>query len=91
MFGPKVKYCVTYKANQRSFDIYRRKYEHDFKVSVVTKQNLEGALGLEMESINSIIVAKIDDIRVYDSEFFKENKDINIQVDLLKADTREPN
>lgn len=37
MFGPKVRYCVTYKNNQRSFDIYRRKYEHDFTVPVITK------------------------------------------------------
>ena len=40
MFGSKVKYSVTYKTNQRSFDIYRRKYWHDFKVPV-SDENLE--------------------------------------------------
>jgi len=35
MFGSKVRYCITYKTNQKSFDIYRRKYEHDFRVNVV--------------------------------------------------------
>ena len=32
MFGSKVRYGVTYKTNQKSFDIYRRKYWHEFKV-----------------------------------------------------------
>lgn len=34
MFGSKSKYCVTYKTNQCSFDIYRQKFEHDFKLTV---------------------------------------------------------
>ena len=32
MFGSQVKYGITYKVNQKSFDIHRRKYWHDFKV-----------------------------------------------------------
>ena len=36
MFGSRVKYGITYKANQKSFDIYRRKYEHDFRIPVVS-------------------------------------------------------
>ena len=47
MFGSKVRYGITYKTNQRSFTIYRRKYEHNFKVPVVSR-NLEGAKGLEL-------------------------------------------
>lgn len=34
MFGSKVRYCVTYKTNQKSFDVYRRKHWHDFKVPI---------------------------------------------------------
>lgn len=30
MFGSKVKYGITYKNNSCSFEIYRRKYEHNF-------------------------------------------------------------
>jgi hypothetical protein len=30
MFGSKVKYGITYKTNSSSFDIYRRKYEHNY-------------------------------------------------------------
>ena len=33
-FGIKVKYGITYKTNQKSFDIHRRKFEHDFRVNV---------------------------------------------------------
>lgn len=47
MFGSKVRYCITYKTNQRSFVIYRRKYLHNFKVPVVG-DNLEGSKGLEL-------------------------------------------
>ena len=43
MFGSKVRFCVTYKTNERSFDIYRRKYEHSYKVQVWPGKNLEGS------------------------------------------------
>ena len=49
MFGSKVKYGITYKTNQKSFVIYRRKYEHNFKVPVAS-ENYEGAKGLEIKS-----------------------------------------
>ena len=45
MFGSKVRYCITYKQNQKSFDIYRRKYEHDYLMNVINK-NFDGSLGL---------------------------------------------
>jgi hypothetical protein len=41
MFGPKVKYGITYKSNEQSFDIYRKKYVHDFKVNAVN-MDLDG-------------------------------------------------
>jgi hypothetical protein len=49
MFGSKVRYGITYKTNQKSFVIYRRKYEHNFKVPVAS-ENYEGAKGLEIKS-----------------------------------------
>ena len=65
MFGSKVKYCVTFKTNQRSFDIYRRKYEHDFKVNIVS-ENMDGCNGLPFEDMNAILVSKINKIKFYD-------------------------
>jgi hypothetical protein len=56
MFGAKVKYGVTYKSNEASIDIYRRKYEHDFKVCTV-EMDLDGSRGLPVESMNAFLVS----------------------------------
>lgn len=61
MFGSKVRYGVTYKTNQRSFDIYRRKFQHDFKVPI-NSENLEGSFGLEIRNMGAYLVAKVDKI-----------------------------
>jgi len=50
MIGPKVKYCVTYKNGQRSFNVFRAAYVHNLKVSVI-KENLEGSKVLELRSL----------------------------------------
>ena len=88
MFGSKVRYAVTYKTNQRAFDIYRRKANHDFKVPI-TEENLEGSMGLELETMGTYLVTKIDQVIMYDSRTFKEVSKIPIA--LLKTETREPN
>lgn len=88
MFGSKVRYAVTYKTNQRAFDIYRRKACHDFKVPI-SDENLEGSLGLELLTLGTYLVTKIDQVIMYDSNNFKEVDRIPIQ--LLKTETREPN
>jgi hypothetical protein len=69
MFGSKVRYGVTYKTNQRSFDIYRRKYQHDFKVPI-NGENLEGSFGLELRNMRSYLVAKVDKITMYCADTF---------------------
>lgn len=91
MIGPKVRYAITYKTNEQSFELYRRKYAHDFKIPVITKENLEGAICMDMSSINSFIVAKLDQVRFYNNETFKLREDVNLPIKLMKADTREPN
>ena len=88
MFGSKVRYSVTYKTNQKSVDIYRRKYWHDFKVPI-NAENLEGSIGIELRSMNCYLVSKIDKVIIYSSTNFQELGQIPIK--LLKADTREPN
>jgi len=37
MIGSKKKYAITYKQNEKSFDIYSRKYMHNLRVNVVKK------------------------------------------------------
>ena len=88
MFGSKVRYGITYKANQRSFTVYRRKYQHNFNVPVVNS-NLEGSIGLELPNASTFLCTKVDRVLVYDSESFKPIGEIPIK--LLKTETREPN
>jgi len=90
MFGSKVRYCVTFKANQKSFDIHRRKYVHDFRQTVV-KMNLDGSRGLPIESMNAFLVSKVDVIHFYDVDTFRELKGCLIQIPLFKSETREKN
>ena len=86
MFGKRVKFCVTYKTNMRSFDVYRRKYQQNFKVPV-NEDNLEGANLLEMESLHQFIVTMKDKVTFYDMETYKEVA--SLPISLFKSDTRE--
>jgi hypothetical protein len=88
MFGTKVSYCITYKINQKGFNIYRRKCEHDYMVNVL-KENLEGAKALELKSMDVFLCSNIDKVVIYDSLSFQHVGDIPIT--LLKTETREPN
>jgi hypothetical protein len=71
MFGSKVKYGITYKTNQKAFTVYRRKFMHDFRVPIVL-DNLEGSMGLDLTTLNIILVSKVDKIFMYDSREFKQ-------------------
>jgi len=88
MFGSKVRYGVTYKTNQRSFDIYRRHYWHDFKVPI-SEENLEGSIGVPLDKQGTYLVSKINKVLIYDQDTFKSDKEIPIT--LLKSEGREPN
>jgi hypothetical protein len=77
MFGSLVRYCVTYKTNQKSFDIHRRKYVHDYRLNVV-KANLDGSRGLPIESMNAFLVSKIDVVNFYDVDSYKELKECKL-------------
>lgn len=88
MFGSKVRYCVTYKTNQKSFEVYRRKYEHDFKVPI-SFENFEGSRGLEIPSINAFVATQVDKINIYDQDTFEKKGQLPIT--LLKNEEREPN
>ena len=90
MFGSKVKYCITYKSNQKSFDIYRRKYEHNFNSNIVN-ENLCGSRGLPLESMNSFLVSKENKIMFYDLDKFEEKTGHRIEIKLFESETREIN
>ena len=90
MFGSLVRYCVTYKTNQKSFDIHRRKFIHDYRLNIV-KDNLDGSTGLPIETMNAFLVSKIDVIHFYDVNSFKELVNCRLQIPLFKSETREKN
>ena len=90
MFGSKVKYGITYKTNQKSFDVYRRKFEHDFRVTTV-ELDLDGSRGLPIEDMNAFLITKSDRIEFYDIDTYKEIDECEIIIPLQKSDEREPN
>lgn len=65
MFGSRVRYGITFKANQPGFQIYMRKYFHNFKVAI-TMQNYEGAVGSNLALMKSYVMAEKTKIGVYD-------------------------
>lgn len=89
MFGSKVRYCITYKTNQKSFTIYRKKFEHNFKIPVVS-ENLEGSKCLELVRHDIFLCTNIDKVNIYDIESFKYLGRLDIQL-LEDTEAREPN
>ena len=57
MFGTRVRYGISYKANQPGFQIFTKKYFHNFKVAI-SNNNFEGAKGVNLSSMNGYIMAE---------------------------------
>ena len=65
MFGPQVRFGITYKVSQPGFVVYRRKYYHNYKIAV-SSENFEGACGMNLGSVGSYVMAKDGAIAIYD-------------------------
>lgn len=70
MFGARVRFGVTYKANQPDFTIYTRKFGHNFKVPVDVADH-EGAIGYSLKILKRYVVAHGISLTVYDEHTFK--------------------
>jgi hypothetical protein len=70
MFGAKVRFGVTFKANQPDFTIYTRKYGHNFKVPVDLTDH-EGAIGATLKSLSRYVIAHGINLTIYDQHTFK--------------------
>lgn len=57
MFGPRVKYAVTYKTMESEFQIYQRKYLHNFMVNL-SDENHENSYGCCLNSLNYYAIGK---------------------------------
>lgn len=69
MFGSKVRYGISYKQNQKSFEIFRRKYMHNLKVCV-NDEDFSGSQALELVSMNTFLVSKVDKVLMFDCDTF---------------------
>ena len=69
MFGTKVRYGISYKANQPNMNVYTRKYFHNFKVSI-RSDNHEGAIGANLSTMNAYLLAEKTHIGIYDERYF---------------------
>ena len=78
MFGARVRYSLTYKANQPGIQIYTKKYLHNFKVAI-TDKNYEGAIGLNFGSLKAYVLASDKTkISVYDQKQFHQIQTLRI-------------
>jgi hypothetical protein len=88
MFGSKVRYGISFKTNQKSFDIWSRKYEHSFNANVV-KKNLDGSIGLPVETMDAFLVGRGNEVRFYNVDTYQEEEEALITIPLIKSQTRE--
>ena len=88
MFGRSKKSCITYKINEKAFEIYQRKYLHDLRVCV-NSNNMEGAKAIEISCMGIIYVTNIEFLEMISNQTFKKMGRIHIP--LLKTEAREPN
>lgn len=71
MIGRMGKYCITFKTNQKSFDIWRRNHKHSFNANL-NQDDLDDAIGLPLETMNAFLVGKDDQINFYDTQTYKK-------------------
>jgi hypothetical protein len=88
MIGAMKRYSITYKQNERCFEIYTRKFMHNLRVCL-DDSNYEGSKSLEIATSNLVLVSKIDEVVMYDNEYYTEVG--KIPITLLKTESREPN
>ena len=69
MFGSRARFCITYKTNQKGFQIYTRKYYHNFKV-IIDDQNYGGALGQNLASLCAYVMTHKTKISIIDHTDF---------------------
>lgn len=77
MFGSLSRYCITYKAGQIGFNIYRRKYYHRFQAELDT-QSFEGSMGCSVNSMKQYFISHGNFITVYNQFNFLPIQEIEV-------------
>ena len=88
MIGPAKRFAITYAFGEKKFDLFRRKYMHNFRVQI-DKNNLEGQKAVEISSANLVMVSNNDQILLFSNLTLSRCGEIKIP--LLESETREPN
>jgi hypothetical protein len=88
MIGSMRRYGISYKQNEKCFAIYTRKYMHNLRVCV-DDNNYAGSRAVEITNSKLVLVTKVDQIILIDSQTY--NTVGNIPIPLLKTESREPN
>jgi hypothetical protein len=77
MIGKKQRNCIAYKVNQKSFDIYQRKYMHNLRVCV-NGDNFQGSQAIEFPTMNLIVVTRVDKLMLFEDKTFQPIGEIKI-------------
>lgn len=80
MFGPRVRFGITYRQNQPGFMVYTRKYGHNFKVPI-NSQNWEGAIGSNLKFSYAYIMALKNRVIITDQSDFRTKQEWEVPVD----------
>ena len=70
MIGSKKRYAITYKQNEKSFDIYQQKFMHNLRVCVDDK-DFSGSKAIEFPSSDLFLVTKVDQVLIYDNSSYE--------------------
>ena len=77
LVGLKVRFAITYKQNEQDFNIWSRRYYHNFKVKL-TNTDLEGAVGANLPLSQQYVIGHGHELTV---------EDINRVVPVYKVST----
>lgn len=72
-------YAVAYKTNQKSFDIFSKKYMNDFRVQSIDK-NFEGCKAIEVESVGLILASFEDELLWIETKTYQSVGHIHIPI-----------
>jgi hypothetical protein len=88
MIGAAKRYSITYKTNEKDFEIYRRKFMHNLRVCV-NEKNFEGSKAVEMPLANFLLVSMVSEVLIIDNiNYGVVGK---LPINLLETSTREAN
>lgn len=88
MIGAAKRFSVSYSVNQNYFDIFTRKYMHNFRICI-DDSNFEGQKALEIASSNMVLVSLKNRIILFN--LISHSRCGEIPIPLLDSTSREPN